>query len=138
MRSSDRRGLIVGGTAFVACCFCRSALAHAAEAPPRSFDMIAYCCLDCAKCDAYKATIENDNALRAEVAARWKMKPEQIECLGCKSARALFDCTLKKCASRRGLKTCAHCPDFVTCKDEQWTRYPALREAASAMRARLG
>ncbi len=138
MRSSDRRGLIVGGTAFVACCFCRRAVAHAAETPPQSFDMIAYCCLDCAKCDAYQATIKKDDALRTEVAARWKMKPQQIECLGCKSAKALFNCTLKKCASKRGLRTCAHCPDFVTCKDEQWTRYPTLREAATAMRAKLG
>ena len=52
------------------------------------------------------------------------MKPEQINCLGCKSTKALFDCSLKKCASKRGVPTCAHCPDFPTCKDEQWTRYP--------------
>jgi len=69
-------------------------------------------------------------------AARWKMKPEQIECLGCKSDRALFSCTLKKCASKRGLPTCAHCPEFPSCRDEQWTRYPRLRETAAAMRCR--
>jgi hypothetical protein len=138
MRSSDRRELLVGGAAFVACCVCGRAAARAAEAPPQSLDKIAYCCLDCAKCDAYQATIKKDDALRAEVAARWKMKPEQIECLGCKSEKALFSCTLKKCASKRGIPTCAHCPDFATCKDEQWTRYPKLRETASAMRATLG
>ena len=137
MHSSDRRELLVGGTAFVACCLCRST-AHSAEKPPQSFAMIAYCCLDCEKCDAYKATITKDNALRAQLAARWQMKPEQIECLGCKSEKALFNCTLKKCASKRGLATCAHCPDFETCKDEQWARFPKLREAATAMRARLG
>ncbi len=138
MRSSDRRELLVGGTAFVACCLCRGAAAGAKEAPPTSFDLIAYCCLDCAKCDAYQATIKKDDALRAKVAAAWKMKPEQIECLGCKSKKALFDCTLKKCAGKRGLPTCAHCPDFPTCRDEQWAKYPKLREAATAMRARLG
>jgi hypothetical protein len=78
------------------------------------------------------------DALRAEVAARWHMKPEQIECLGCKSAKALFNCTLKQCATKRGLQTCAHCPDFEACKDEQWTRFPTLREAATRMRATLG
>ena len=138
MSSTDRRGLIVGGTAFVASCFCRGAGAHAAEPPPRRFDAIAYCGLDCEKCDAYLATVRKDAALQAEVAARWKMKPEQIECLGCKSGTALFNCTLKKCASRRGLPTCAHCADFVTCKDEQWTRFPKLRESATALRAKLG
>jgi hypothetical protein len=138
MHSGDRRDLIVGGTAFVACCVCRGAGAHASEPPPKSFDMIAYCCLDCEKCDAYKATVKRDDALRAEVAARWQMKPEQVECLGCRSAKPLFNCTLKKCATKRGLPTCAHCPDFATCRDEQWTRFPKLREAATAMRARLG
>ncbi len=137
MRSSDRRELLLGGTAFVACCLCRGGAA-AAEGPPTSFELIAYCCLDCTKCDAYQATIRKDEGLRAKVAAAWKMKPEQIDCLGCKSKKALFDCTLKKCASKRGLPTCAHCPDFPTCKDEQWTKYPKLREAATAMRARLG
>jgi hypothetical protein len=135
MHSTDRRELLTGGTAFVACCLCRGVAASSEL--PQSFDMIAYCCLDCAKCDAYQATVKKDDALRAEVAARWKMKPEQVECLGCKSKKALFDCTLKKCASRRGLPTCAHCPDFPACKDEQWTRYPKLRETAAAMRARL-
>ena len=100
--------------------------------------MVAFCCLDCSKCDAYLATIRRDHALRAEVAARWKMKPEQIECLGCKSAKALFNCTLKQCATKRSLPTCAHCPDFETCKDEQWTRFPTLRETATRMRATLG
>jgi len=134
--SNHRRELLSGGTAFLACCFCRSTIARATEAP-QTFDMIGYCCLDCAKCSAYQATIKNDDALRAEVAAAWKMKPEQINCLGCKSTKPLFDCSLKKCATRRGLKTCAHCAGFPTCKDEQWSRYPKLREVAEAMRATL-
>ena len=135
MHSNHRRELLAGGTAFVACCFCHSTFARA-EAP-QNFDMIAYCCLDCAKCPAYQATIKNDDALRAEVATAWKMKPEQIDCLGCKSTKPLFNCSLKKCGTKRGLKTCAHCPDFPTCKDEQWSRYPKLRETAEAMRTTL-
>jgi hypothetical protein len=138
MRSTDRRGLIVGGTAFVASCLCRGAGARASDAPPRRFDTIAYCGLDCEKCDAYLATVKKDAALQAEVAARWRMKPEQIECMGCKSATPLFNCTLKKCASKRGVPTCAHCTDFTTCSDEQWKRFPKLREAAEALRATLG
>jgi hypothetical protein len=136
MHSEHRRELLAGGTAFVACCLCRATTTRATEVP-QSFDRIAYCCLDCAKCSAYEATIKNDDALRAKVAAGWNMKPEQINCLGCKSTKPLFNCSLKKCATRRGLKTCAHCPDFPTCKDEQWSKYPKLREVAEAMRATL-
>jgi Protein of unknown function (DUF3795) len=136
VHSNRRRELLSSGTAFVGCCLCRGSIARAADAP-KSFDMIAYCCLDCAKCQAYQATIRNDDALRAEVAAGWKMKPEQIDCLGCKSTKPLFNCSLKKCATKRGLKTCAHCPDFPACNDGQWSRYPNLRETAEAMRKTL-
>ena len=138
MNLNGRRAVLVGGTGFVACCICRKSVAGEGDEAPRSFAVVAYCCLDCAKCDAYRATIENDDALRADVAARWKMKPEQIKCLGCRSAKPLFDCTLKRCARKRGLLTCANCPDFEACKDEQWTRFPKLRETATRMRATLG
>ena len=135
MDLDDRRAVLAGGAAFVACCLCREA--GGGESRPK-LDRVAFCCLDCSKCDAYRATVRKDDALRAEVAARWRMKPQQIECLGCKSATALFNCTLKQCATKRGRPTCAHCPDFPTCKDEQWTRFPTLRETATRMRATLG
>ncbi len=135
MHSSQRRELLAGGTAFVACCFCPR-IVRAADTP-RSFELIAYCGLDCSKCQAYEATVKDDDALRAKVAAAWKMKPEDVNCLGCKSAKALFNCSLKKCASKRGLPTCAHCQDFPRCKDEQWTKFPSLREAAEALRKTL-
>lgn len=34
-------------------------------------DMIAYCGLDCEKCDAYLATINDDQALREKTAKLW-------------------------------------------------------------------
>ena len=74
----DRRAVLVGGAAFVACSVCRQAGAREGEKAPKTFDTIAFCGLDCSKCDAYLATIRRDDALRAEVATRWKMKPEQI------------------------------------------------------------
>lgn len=134
----DRRAVLLGATAFVACGLCRRAGAGEKSREPRKLEGIAFCGLDCSKCDAYRATVRNDDALRAEVAARWKMKPEQIDCLGCKSEKALFDCTLKRCAKKRGIPTCAHCPDFPACKDEQWRRFPELRETAARLRATLG
>lgn len=45
--------------------------------------MIAYCGLDCSKCDAYLATLENSDIKRMETARKWskmlrhKIKPEQ-------------------------------------------------------------
>ena len=46
--------------------------------------LIAYCGLDCEKCDARKATLGNDNALREKVAKLWselngvEITPEMI------------------------------------------------------------
>ena len=51
--------------------------------------MIAYCGLDCEKCDAYIATVRDDQALREKTAKAWAelnhapILPEHINCLGC-------------------------------------------------------
>lgn len=48
--------------------------------------MIAYCGLDCEKCDAYIATINDDQKLREKTAKLWAelnnapILPEQINC----------------------------------------------------------
>lgn len=48
--------------------------------------MIAYCGLDCEKCDAYIATINNDQELRVKTAKLWtelnntSILPEHINC----------------------------------------------------------
>ena len=34
-------------------------------------DMIGYCGLDCEKCDAYMATVNDDQALREKTAKQW-------------------------------------------------------------------
>ena len=52
--------------------------------------LIAYCGLDCEKCEAYIATKNNDNALREKVAKEWSelngvdITPEMINCDGCR------------------------------------------------------
>ena len=71
--------------------------------------MIAYCGLDCAKCDAFIATKNNDNQKRIETAKNWskeynaEIKPEHINCDGCMSkSNKLFNhclvCEIRKCA----------------------------------------
>ena len=52
--------------------------------------MIAYCGLNCEKCDAYIATKNDDQALRVKTAKLWSemnntnILPEQINCEGCR------------------------------------------------------
>lgn len=52
-------------------------------------DLIAYCGLNCASCDAYLATLHNDQALRERTAKLWAelnnapILPEHINCQGC-------------------------------------------------------
>ena len=54
-------------------------------------DMIAYCGLDCETCDAYRATINDDQALRERTAKKWAelnnapILPEHINCEGCRA-----------------------------------------------------
>ena len=51
-------------------------------------ERIGYCGLDCAACDAYLATIHDDQALRKKTAQLWArlnqapILPEHINCLG--------------------------------------------------------
>ena len=74
-------------------------------------DMIGYCGLDCEKCDAYLATINNDQALREKTAKLWAelnnatIMPEHINCEGCRmnGAKTVFCdslCEIRKCALR--------------------------------------
>ena len=88
--------------------------------------MIAYCGIDCAACDAYKATINNDQGLREKVAAEWKQQfsfdftPEMINCTSCKGNGVKIghcsDCEIRSCASGKGLAHCGVCAEFKTCK----------------------
>jgi hypothetical protein len=86
-------------------------------------DMIAYCGLDCVKCDAFRATQAGDLERKKQIAERWKKElktvftPEDIECDGCKSSRisgwCRKGCSVRPCAVQREVKTCAHCSDYL-------------------------
>jgi hypothetical protein len=71
--------------------------------------MIAYCGLDCEKCDAYLATIHDDRALREKTAKLWSelnqitILPEQIDCEGCRAdgRKTVYCdrlCQIRRCA----------------------------------------
>ena len=87
---------------------------------------IAYCGLDCAECDAYKATQNNDQMLREKVAVEWtKMynfafTPDMINCTSCTGDGVKIghcsDCEMRRCSSGKGLVNCGACGEFKTCK----------------------
>ena len=85
--------------------------------------MIAYCGLDCSKCDAYLATRENNNTKRQETAIKWsqmykaEIKTGQINCDGCKSSGVKFfhcnNCEIRQCCSSTGVDHCAACESYI-------------------------
>ena len=88
--------------------------------------MIAYCGLDCEKCDAYLATIRDDQALREKTAKAWAelnqapILPEHINCLGCRAdgVKTVFCdslCQIRQCALNKGVETCGGCPEMGRC-----------------------
>lgn len=90
-------------------------------------DMIAYCGLDCEACDAYLATINDDQALREKTAKLWAelnnapILPEHINCQGCRTAgsKTVFCdslCGIRQCALKKGVTTCGGCPDLEKCQ----------------------
>lgn len=87
---------------------------------------IAYCGLDCERCDAYLATINDDAALRERTAKLWSelnqvnILPEDIHCEGCRAdgVKTFYCeslCAVRRCALGKGVPTCGDCADMETC-----------------------
>ena len=88
--------------------------------------MIAFCGLNCEKCDAYIATKNDDQALREKTAKLWAelnnvtILPEHINCDGCRvnGRKTVFCeslCGIRKCAMSKGYETCGDCPEMNVC-----------------------
>lgn len=93
-------------------------------------DMIAYCGLDCEKCDAYLATINDDQALREKTAKLWSefndtpILPEDINCEGCRAdgVKTVYCdrlCGIRQCALKKGVETCGRCQELEKCDNVQ-------------------
>lgn len=89
--------------------------------------LIAYCGLDCEKCDARKATLTNDNALREKTAELWTklnnvpISAEMINCEGCRvdGVKTPFCdalCPIRQCALGKGVETCGDCAEMKSCE----------------------
>lgn len=88
---------------------------------------IGCCGLDCEACDAYLATIHDDDALREKTAKLWSelnqvpITPEMIQCTGCRAdgVKTYFCsnlCEIRKCAQNKGFETCGECETLRSCK----------------------
>ncbi len=89
---------------------------------------IARCGLNCGQCDAYIATINNDDELRKKTAEAWNerykkdnrgrqpIKLEDINCLGCLSDGPVYlycqRCKIRLCGIQKKVKNCKKCPDY--------------------------
>ena len=88
---------------------------------------IAYCGLDCEKCDARLATVNNDNKLREKIAKLWSewnnadITPEMINCEGCridgvKTPYCDSLCQIRQCALKKEFETCGNCAAMNSCE----------------------
>jgi|LAHU01.1.fsa_nt_gb hypothetical protein len=94
---------------------------------------VAYCGINCDKCPVFIATFEDDESLRQKTAKEWSnlygkilesfgihsLKPEDINCYGCRSERGIFigcaSCSIRTCCQDKGLITCADCDEYDSC-----------------------
>jgi hypothetical protein len=92
-------------------------------------EQIAYCGIDCCKCPAFRATIDNDDTLREKTAklfstGRVLLKKEDIHCYGCHSDYTLTKlcrlCKIKACAEMKEVNTCAECENYPCWKIEEF------------------
>lgn len=90
--------------------------------------LISCCGINCAQCDALKATLANDDELRKKVAAEWSVMyqspsitAESINCTGCRAegvkfAHCLTTCDIRRCVHSKGFQTCADCEEIDSCE----------------------
>ena len=89
-------------------------------------DKLGCCGLNCEKCDAKLATVNDDDELRKKTSKLWSslngvdIAPEMINCYGCRSGgvKTYFCenlCAVRKCVSAKKYQTCADCLEMRKC-----------------------
>lgn len=106
--------------------------------------IMSHCGLICSDCNAYKATVNNDDALRKQTAEEWgkmygtDIKAGDLNCLGCKSD-LLFGycniCEIRKCNKESNYQNCSECASFDCGNLKEVFKYdPGARERLLKLR----
>lgn len=104
--------------------------------------LIAFCGLDCARCEARTATLHNDDTLREQVARQWSewnhvdIPAASINCLGCRTEGIKCPycdtmCPIRQCALRREVSHCGECPESPDCNLLQQVHHNAPEARAN-------
>lgn len=89
--------------------------------------LIAVCGINCEECDARKATVADDDALRTATAEVWHTQYgipvipiDAINCTGCRMEGIKFshcnECEISICATGKGFETCGDCAELLVCQ----------------------
>jgi predicted phosphodiesterase len=115
----------------------------------RKFHMIAYCGLVCSSCPTFLATLADDDVARGKTSALYRekfgldLKPEEINCDGCKSEVGRLigycqSCEIRRCCRDKGLDNCTHCADSPC---EHLVRFhafsPQAKESFEALKPKM-
>jgi len=94
------------------------------------YENLAYCGLKCDECPAYLAKQNNDDSLREKMQKEWgspefPLTKDDINCDGCKSVDGVHfkfcnQCSVRNCASKKGVQTCAHCDQYGCDTLQEW------------------
>lgn len=88
----------------------------------------ALCGLECSDCPAFLARKFDNQKLRVKTAKKWsqlfgwKLKPEDINCVGCLEIKDPHfihcgeNCGVRKCGLEKGIKNCGECSDYTSCE----------------------
>ena len=109
--------------------------------------MLGCCGNHCSECEAYLATIADDDVKRKAVAEKWtieynrKYLPEEINCVGC-TVEGVHPgyveslCTMRTCCMDKGHSTCAECESFP-CEqlEEFFQNVPEAKKNLDALRS---
>ena len=106
---------------------------------------ISSCGLVCEECNAFIAYKTDDNALREETAKLWseqyrvKIKPEDVNCTGCRQDGAKIGhcqvCEIRKCGIEKDVPNCGQCEQFACDKLEGF--FKMFPDGGEANMARL-
>ncbi len=112
-------------------------------------ELTSACGLDCARCEAYNATLNNDTAAREEIACNWSemygrpCTADDCICEGCKSDGLLSTahaatCEIRICVEDNDIPNCAHCENYPCEKLEEFLEFvPEARRELQSIRSDL-